>query len=104
MTFNWLTFISSMVATQFLAFQAQALLGAVGRVSQVEPNDAEAETADVQVSNTYIYRDSEENDEDGQTNHFISFDPNLKEREIAGPELNHIFGVETKSIGTQYMY
>jgi len=67
-------------------------------------NVALAETADVQVSNTYIYRDSEENDEDGQTNHFISFDPNLSEKEIAGPELNHIFGVETKSIGTQYMY
>ena len=59
----------------------------------------ESETTDVQDSNTFIYRDSEENDEDGQTHHFISFDPNLNE--IAGPELNHIFGVETKSIGTQ---
>ena len=64
----------------------------------------EPETADVQVSNTYIYRDSEENDEDDQPYHFISFDPNSNEMENVGPELNHIFGVETKSIGTQYMY
>ena len=61
----------------------------------------ERETADVQVSNTYIYRDSDENDEDDQPHNFISFDPNSNEMEIAGPELNHIFGVETKSIGTQ---
>ena len=61
----------------------------------------EPETADVQVSNTYIYRDFEENDDDDQPHHFISFDPNSNEMEIAGPELNHIFGVETKSIGTQ---
>ena len=63
----------------------------------------ESETTDVQDSNTFIYRDSEENDEDGQTHHFISFDPNLNEMEIAGPEFNHIFGVKTKSIGTRYM-
>ena len=62
---------------------------------------AEAKTADVQVSNSYIHRDSEESDEDGQTHRFISFEPNLSEKETAGPELNHIFGVETKSIGTQ---
>ena len=61
----------------------------------------ESETTDVQDSNTFIYRDSEESDEDGQTHHFISFDPNLNEMEIAVPELNHIFGVKTKSIGTQ---
>ena len=43
-----------MVATQFLALKAEALLGAVGRVSQVEPNDAEAETADVFTWHNHI--------------------------------------------------
>ena len=36
-----------MVATEFLAFQTQTLLRAERRVSQVEPADVQAESADI---------------------------------------------------------
>ena len=43
-----------MIAAQFVAFQAEALLSTIGRVSQVEPGDAEAEAAGVFTGNNQI--------------------------------------------------
>ena len=43
-----------MIAAQFVAFQAETLLGAVGRVPQVEPGDAEAEAAGVLAGHNQI--------------------------------------------------